>query len=36
MKTVHIPMDDEDYEKLVKAKGDKSWLEFVMHLIKAK
>ena len=34
LKTVHIPMDDEDYDKLVKAKGEKPWLEFVMQLVK--
>ena len=36
MKTVHIPMDDEDYEKLIKAKGGKSWLEFIMPLTRTK
>ena len=34
MKTLNIPFDNEDYEKLNKAKGLKSWKEFILSLIK--
>jgi len=34
MKTLHIPLDDEDYKKLEKAKGDLTWKEFVLQLVK--
>jgi predicted CopG family antitoxin len=35
MKTIGpIYLDDEDYEALAKAKGDKSWKDFIMQLAK--
>lgn len=34
MKTVHLYLDDEQHERLVKAKGNLSWVEFVMKLVK--
>ena len=36
MKTIHVPMDDEEYYALVKKKdqkGAKSWLQF-MRMVK--
>lgn len=32
MKTVHLHLEDAQYEKLVKSKGNMSWIEFVMTL----
>ncbi|KKL95000.1 hypothetical protein LCGC14_1858920 [marine sediment metagenome] len=32
MKTIHIPMEDEEYEALKKEKGEVSWHDFVMRL----
>jgi hypothetical protein len=30
MKTLNIPLEDEDYALLEKAKGDRTWREFLM------
>ena len=30
MKEIRVPLDDKDYEKLVKAKGDRTWREFLL------
>lgn len=32
MKNINIPMDDNDHAALMKAKGDKTWYEFIMQL----
>jgi len=32
MKKVNLFLDDDQHEKLVKAKGDLTWVEFVMQL----
>lgn len=32
MKKVNLYLDDDQHERLVKAKGDKTWVEFVMQL----
>jgi len=34
MKEIRIPLDNEDHAKLIKAKGDKTWRNFVMELAK--
>lgn len=34
MKKVNLFLEDEQYEKLIKAKGDMTWIEFVMTLVK--
>jgi len=31
MKKVNLYLDDDQHERLVKAKGDKTWVEFVMQ-----
>lgn len=36
MKTLHIPLDDEKYEALKKAKGNRTWLQFIDVIIKNK
>ena len=33
MKTIHVPFDDEEFEKLLLAKGKNSWREFINSLI---
>jgi len=33
MKTVHLYLEDEKYNKLVKAKGDMNWTDFIMQLV---
>lgn len=33
MKTIHLHLEDAQYEKLVKVKGEMSWIEFVMTLV---
>jgi len=33
MKTLNIPLEDVDYQKLTEKKGDISWREFVLKLI---
>lgn len=34
MKKVNLFLEDEQYNKLVKLKGEKTWVEFVMTLVK--
>lgn len=34
MKTVHLHLEDAQYKKLVKVKGDMNWIDFVMQLVK--
>lgn len=34
MKHVHITLEDEEYEKLQKVKGDKTWHDLLMELVK--
>jgi len=34
VKTLNIPLDEKDYERLAKAKGKKSWRDFIMELAK--
>ena len=34
MKELRVTFEDEDYPKLLKAKGDRSWREFILTLIK--
>lgn len=33
MKTLNVPFDDNEYEKLNKIKGEKSWHDFILELI---
>lgn len=33
MKQINVYFDDEDYKKLVEAKKDKNWREFILQLI---
>jgi len=33
MKTVHLFLDDDQHEKLVKAKGGMSWVDFIMKFV---
>lgn len=32
MKIVNLHLEDKQYEALVKKKGNKTWIEFVMQL----
>ena len=34
MKTINVTFDDEEIEKLEKKKGDESWHDFILQLIK--
>jgi predicted CopG family antitoxin len=34
MKTLNIPLEDSDYEELLKAKGEMNWRDFVLTLTK--
>lgn len=34
MKTLNIWVEDDEYEKLNKEKGDLNWHDFIMQLIK--
>lgn len=34
VKTLNIAFEDNDHNKLVKAKGKKSWHDFFMELVK--
>ncbi|KKL94688.1 hypothetical protein LCGC14_1862240 [marine sediment metagenome] len=34
MKSINVIFEDEDYEKLEKAKGELGWREFILTLIK--
>lgn len=36
MKKVNLYLDDDQHEQLIKAKGDKTWVEFVMQLANTK
>ena len=36
MKTVHLYLEDAQYEELVKNKGNMSWIEFVLTLANKK
>lgn len=36
MKTLNIHIEDNEYIKLIEAKGDRSWHDFIMLLINAK
>jgi hypothetical protein len=33
VKHLNIILDDSDYKKLVRAKGEMNWREFVMQLV---
>lgn len=33
MKTLNIPLEDKEYKQLEKAKGNKTWKEFILSLI---
>ena len=32
MKTLNIPLEDVEYEKLLTRKGEKSWHDFILNL----
>jgi len=34
MKTLYIPLEDKEYEKLKKVKGKQTWRELIMSMIK--
>jgi predicted CopG family antitoxin len=34
LKTLNIPLEDQEYAKLTKVKGDKTWRDFIMELLK--
>lgn len=34
MKNIHVTLDDEDFKKLAKVKGNNSWREFMLSQIK--
>jgi len=34
VKTLNIPLEDSNYDKLLKAKGESNWRDFVMQLVK--
>ena len=36
MKTVHLHLEDEQYARLIEAKKDRNWIEFVMQLAEKK
>ena len=36
MKELRVTFEDEDYPKLLKAKGKKSWREFILNLANVK
>jgi len=36
MKKINLFLEDEQYEALVKMKGNLTWVEFVMQLAKVK
>jgi len=31
MKTLNIPLEDKEYDTLMKSKGEKSWREFILE-----
>ena len=34
MKTINIPLEDKDYQALIRVKGNRTWHEFIDDLIK--
>jgi hypothetical protein len=32
MRTVHLHLEEEQYQKLIKAKKDMNWINFIMQL----
>ena len=36
MKTLNIPLEDAEYKKLEKAKGEMTWHDFILTLIELK
>ena len=34
MKWLHVPLENEEYEKLKKVKGKRQWWDFIMELLK--
>ena len=34
MKVINVTFDDKEYTALIKVKGDVSWHDFIMQLIK--
>ena len=34
MKTINVTFEDQEYEKLLKAKEEKSWHDFILELTK--
>lgn len=35
MKNITVVFEDKDFERLVKAKGDKTWRAFILQLLEA-
>lgn len=35
MKSINVYFEDNEFEKLIKAKGDQSWHDFIMKLVKS-
>ena len=33
MKTLHIPLEDETYNDLIKVKGSRTWYKFIEDII---
>jgi hypothetical protein len=33
MKTINLPLEDKDYDRLMKAKGSMTWFDFIMQLV---
>lgn len=29
--TLHVPLDKDDYNKLIEAKGERTWREFLLN-----
>jgi predicted CopG family antitoxin len=36
MKTINVTFEDEEYQALLKKKGDLTWREFILELLKEK
>jgi len=34
MKTINVHFEDKEFKKLLKAKGNKSWHDFILELVK--
>ena len=34
MKSINVTFEDEEFKRLEKAKGEKSWREFILQLVK--